>query len=137
MQNYKYKIRHETEYLLRMRNSIMTNYRSAGELGPFLPNIPPSDLLEMLTQKCLLIITRLRLPTWSLSNPGPHTNHPAQEGAFHLHLISATLDLLLHLSEYLYHVCYTSSIVGMWAENKRPRGFSHLCHLDQPSASSL
>lgn len=77
MQNYKYKIRHETEYLLRMRNSIMTNYRSAGELGPFLPNIPPSDLLEMLTQKCLLIITRLRLPTWSLATQAltPTTLH--------------------------------------------------------------
>lgn len=52
MRNYKYKIRHETEYLLRMRNYIMTNYRSAGELGLFLLEIPTSDLLEMLTQKC-------------------------------------------------------------------------------------
>lgn len=43
MRNYKYKIRHETEYLLRMRNYIVTNYRSAEELGPFLLKIPPSD----------------------------------------------------------------------------------------------
>lgn len=36
MQIYKYKIRHESEYLLKMRKQIMTNYRSTRELSPFL-----------------------------------------------------------------------------------------------------
>lgn len=36
MQTYKYKRRNESEYLLRMRKQIMTDYRNAEELGPFL-----------------------------------------------------------------------------------------------------
>lgn len=122
-QNYKYKIRHETEYLLRMRNYIMTNYRSAGESGPFLLKLPTSDLLEMLTQKCLLIITRLSLSTWNLGKLGTHTSYPEQKGTCNLDLISISIYLLLHLTENLYSCVYcTSNVVSTLMENKRWEG---------------
>lgn len=137
MQNYKYEIRHETEYLLRMRNYIMTNYRSAGESGPFLLKIPTSDLLEMLTQKCFLIITRLSLSTWNLDELSTHTRHPEQKGTCNLYLIGAIIDLLLHLTEYFYSHVYCISNIASMSMIKGRRGFPCFCHLNRSSVSFL
>lgn len=120
MQIYKYKIRHESEYLLRMRKEIMTDYRSAGELGPFLLRS-----LQAIYQKCwhrnvsdCNTILSPHLEPFTNSQQFRHSWAPAREGTCSLRFIGFMVYLLLHLTKCFYNYSsHTSSTVIVLMEN--------------------